>query len=490
MALGIPIVSEFDGKGIDKAIKEFKQLETAGEKAQFAIKKAAIPAAAALAGLAAAAGPAISAASDLQENLSKVNVIFGEGAKEIENFSKTAATALGQSQNAVLQAAGTFGTFGKAAGLGGIELAKFSNDFTALASDLASFNNTSPEEAINAIGSALRGEAEPLRKFGVLLNDATLKTAALELGIYDGNGALTAQQKILAAQNVIYKQTTDAQGDFARTSDGLANSQRILKAQLADLQVEIGKGLLPVVQAVLPPLKAFAAWAVENPKAFQIVAGTIAGIATAILAVNFAMAANPFTLIAVGIAALVTALAVAYTKFEGFRNIVNTVLNGLIAGFEIFANAFIGAINLIIQGINLINPFADIGSLPTISLGRIGGGGTAVTADTRTADRMAREAGAAIPSVAPIIGGGAGGGGGAGSGGGGGGVGGGGDLVTIQGALTTYGMAERIAARNSAPVTINVTGGISTSAEIGQSVLNSLLAYQRTNGPLDLMIAQ
>jgi hypothetical protein len=176
MALSIPIISEYDGKGISKAIKEFKQLETAGEKAQFAIKKAAIPAAAALAGLAAAAGPAISAASDLEENLSKVNVIFGEGAKEIENFAKTAATALGQSQNAVLEAAGTFGTFGKAAGLGGIELAKFSNDFTGLSLvDLASFNNTSPEEAVNAIGAALRGEAEPLRKFGVLLKRRNIK---------------------------------------------------------------------------------------------------------------------------------------------------------------------------------------------------------------------------------------------------------------------------------------------------------------------------
>jgi uncharacterized membrane protein YgcG len=490
MALSIPIISEYDGKGIDKAIKEFKQLETAGEKAQFAIKKAAIPAAAALAGLAAAAGPAISAASDLEENLSKVNVIFGEGAKEIENFAKTAATALGQSQNAVLQAAGTFGTFGKAAGLGGIELAKFSNDFTALASDLASFNNTSPEEAVNAIGSALRGEAEPLRKFGVLLNDATLKEAALTLGIYDGIGSLTAQQKILAAQEVIYKQTNAAQGDFARTSDGLANSQRILKAQLQNLQIEIGKGLLPVVQAVLPPLKAFASWAVENPQAFKIVAATIAGIATAILAVNFAMAANPFTLIAVGIAALVTGLAVAYTKFEGFRNVVNVVLNGLIGGFELFANSFIGAINLIIRGMNLINPFTDIASLPTINLGRIGGGGSSlnpVTGDTRTADRMAREAGAGMPAVAsPVIGG------APSSGGGGGGsrAGGGGDgLMTIQGGLTTFGNAERIAARSGGGVTINVTGGMSTSAEIGQSVLNSLLAYQRTNGPLDLQIA-
>jgi hypothetical protein len=88
----------------------------------------------------------------------------------------------------------------------------------------------------------------------------------------------------------------------------------------------------------------------------------------------------------------------------------------------------------------------------------------------------------------PIVGGGGGGGGSTGGGGGGGGgVGGGGDLVTIQGALTEFGMAERIAARGD--VTINVTGGISTSAEIGQSVLDSLLAYQRVSGPLDLQIA-
>jgi uncharacterized membrane protein YgcG len=248
-----------------------------------------------------------------------------------------------------------------------------------------------------------------------------------------------------------------------------------------------------VLQKVLPYLQAMADWAQRNPTAFLIIAGTISAVAAAIVAVNIAMALNPFGLIAVGIAALVTALTFAYTKFETFRTIVNTVLNGLIAGFETFANSFIGAINLIIRGMNLINPFSDIGSLPTISLGRIGGGGggaTAVTSDTRTADRMAREAGASIPSIAPIIGGGAGGGGGGGSaGGGGGGVGGGGDLMTIQGGLTTFGMAERIAARGASPVTINVTGGMSTSAEIGQSVLNSLLAYQRTNGPLDLQIA-
>jgi hypothetical protein len=284
-------------------------------------------------------------------------------------------------------------------------------------------------------------------------------------------------------------------GAAAKSASTAAGQFKILKNSLAETQESIGAGLLPVLQKVLPYLQSMADWAQKNPKAFLFIAGTISAIATAILAVNFAMAANPFTLIAVGIAALITGLAVAYTKFEGFRNVVNFVLNSLIAGFELFANSFIGAINLIIDGMNLINPFTDIGKLPTINLGRIGGGGAA------TSGGQAREGGTGsitpslptMPSLPPaIIGGGSGGGGGRAGGGGGGGGGtgaGSGDLVTIQGGLTTFGNAERIAARSSGGVTINVTGGMSTSAEIGQSVLNSLLAYQRTNGPLDLQIA-
>jgi hypothetical protein len=281
-------------------------------------------------------------------------------------------------------------------------------------------------------------------------------------------------------------------GAAAKSASTAAGQFKILKNSLAETQESIGAGLLPVLQKVLPYLQSMADWAQKNPKAFLFIAGTISAIATAILAVNFAMAANPFTLIAIGIAALITGLAVAYTKFEGFRNVVNFVLNSLIAGFELFANSFIGAINLIIDGMNLINPFTDIGKLPTINLGRIGGGGAA------TSGGQAREGGTGsitpslptMPSLPPaIIGGGSGGGGSRVGGGGGGGIGSPNDLVTIQGALTTSGNAERIAARGSGGVTINVTGGMSTSAEIGQSVLNSLLAYQRTNGPLDLQIA-
>ena len=460
MAVVLPIVSEFDGKGIKKAIAQFKQLETTGQKAQFALKKAALPATAALAGLAAAAGPAISAASDLGENLSKVNVIFGEGAAEVEKFAASAAKSMGQSKNAVLTAAGTFGTFGKAAGLSGRDLAGFSNDFTALASDLASFNNTTPEQAVQAIGAALRGESEPLRQYGVLLNDAALKAAALELGIYDGSGALTDQQKILAAQKVIFEQTTDAQGDFARTSDGLANSQRTLTAQMENLQVSIGQALLPVVEAILPLVQSFAAWAADNPQAFLAIAGAIGAVAAAIVVTNIAMALNPFALIAAGIALLVVALVTAYNKFEWFRNGIKLIVNTVIGFFAGMVNAAIGAVNAIISAYNSIPLLPDIPKAPTMPVPQLGAAGPASSPSrTRAIPRMAEGGIVSSPTLA---------------------------LIGEAGPEAVVPL-DRL--NNGGGITINVTGGLATSAEIGESVVNALRAYSRSAGPLQLQVA-
>jgi hypothetical protein len=193
----------------------------------------------------------IDSASDFEEGGTAVTAVFGEADKTIQAFAKNAATSLGQSTNMTLDAARTFGTFGKAAGLGGEDLADFSTEFITLAGDLASFNNTTPEEAIEALGGGLRGEAEPLRKYGILLDDAALKARATELGIYSGTGALTAQQKVLASQAEIMAQTSVAQGDFAKTSGGLANQQRILSAGLANLSSTFGAILLPAVLGVV-----------------------------------------------------------------------------------------------------------------------------------------------------------------------------------------------------------------------------------------------
>jgi hypothetical protein len=248
--LKLSILADTDDlvKGLKKAENE---TGNSGNRIGDTFKK--VGAAAAAAGIAAAAFAvklgidATRAASDFSETLAKTNVLFGQGSVAVQKFADTAAAQFGQSKQQALDASATFATFGRAAGLAGEELVTFSTDFVGLASDLASFNNTTPEQAINAIGSALRGEAEPLRQFGVLLDDATLRNAALELGLISTTkNALTPQQKVLAAQKVIYEQTSAAQGDFARTSDGLANQQRILTAELENTKIEIGEQLLPV----------------------------------------------------------------------------------------------------------------------------------------------------------------------------------------------------------------------------------------------------
>lgn len=221
----------------------------------------------------------IDQASDLDENLSKVNEIFGDGADEIAKWSEGASKAFGQSRNQALEAASTFAVFGKSAGLAGDDLTGFATGLTELASDLASFHNTEPQEAIDALGAALRGESEPMRKFGVLLDDASLRAEALKQGLISSTKeALTPQQKVLAAHALIMEQTADAQGDFARTSGGLANMQRQLAARMDDVKTKVGTALLPIVlalatafqQHVLPQIERFADWfAGEGAAALQ-----------------------------------------------------------------------------------------------------------------------------------------------------------------------------------------------------------------------------
>jgi len=469
MALSIPIISEFDGKGLDRAIKEFKQLETVGEKAQFAIRKAAIPAAAAITAVAGALGLAAKAAAEDEQQ----QAILANTMQNVVGATDATVAATEDMISAMSRATGTADSELRpafAALLVGTKNVGEATDALALSQDLAIATNTDLATVADALAKAYEGNMKGLAALspemkGMIKDGASLDEVMLALNDNFGGAA-------------------------AKSANTAAGQFKILKNSLAETQESIGAGLLPVLQKVLPYLQAMADWAQKNPKAFLIVAGTISAIATAIMAVNFAMAANPFTLIATGIALLVTGLIVAYTKFEGFRNVVNYVVQSTIDAFEIMANSFISAINLIIRGMNLINPFGQLSLLPSINLGNIGGGGGGATSGG-----AAREGGTgsitpalpSMPSLPPTLIGGGGGGGGsrAGGGGGGGGIGSPSDLVTIQGALTTFGMAERIAAREAAaPVVINVSGGVSTSAEIGQSVYNALLQYKQVYGPL------
>lgn len=195
---------------------------------------------------------AIQAASNLEESISKTTVVFGAFSDEIRGIAETAPQALGLSTQAALEATATFGNLFTALGLTQQGAAELSPQIVQLGADLASFNNITVDEAILSLRSGLVGEAEPLRRLGVAINAAVVDQKALELGLVDAAGAVTEAGKVQARYALILEQTTNAQGDFARTSDGLANSMRTTAAEIENAQAEVGQAFAPALQALLP----------------------------------------------------------------------------------------------------------------------------------------------------------------------------------------------------------------------------------------------
>ena len=198
---------------------------------------------------------AVDAASSMNEELGKSEAVFGSSAQTIEAWSKKTADAFGISRLEALQATGTMGNMLRAFDITGDKASDMAMNLVELAADMGSFNEASVEDTLFAIGAALRGENEPIRKFGVALDDARLKQEALSMGLFSGTGALSANAKAMASYSLIVKQTAIQQGNFADTSDDLANSKKRLMAQFEDLKAQVGKSLLPVIQDLINKLK-------------------------------------------------------------------------------------------------------------------------------------------------------------------------------------------------------------------------------------------
>ena len=191
---------------------------------------------------------AVMAASNLSESIAKSNTVFGSNAEAIQNWSKTTASSFGVSRQAALEAAGTYGNLFQAFGIGENDAAAMSTSLVQLAADLASFNNTNIDDAILALRSGLSGETEPLKRYGIAINDVRLKEEARRIGlIKDTKGVLPQAIKTQAAYSLIMKDSALAQGDVARTSEGLANQLKFLKAGLEDAKAGFGEALLPAV---------------------------------------------------------------------------------------------------------------------------------------------------------------------------------------------------------------------------------------------------
>lgn len=235
-----------DGGSVQAAQVDVKRLDEATDRAAKSgdrLKQAL--AAVTVGATAKAIYDVVTAASDLAESASKAETVFGDSFGAIEGFAEDAATSVGLSEQAALEATGTFGNLFQALGLSREAASDLSPEVVTLAADLASFNNLELDETLEKLRSGLVGEVEPLRSLGVSFNAAQVEAKAFEMGLGDANGELTEGEKVQARYALVVEQTSLAHGDFARTSEGLANQQRILTAEFDNAKAAAGQALLP-----------------------------------------------------------------------------------------------------------------------------------------------------------------------------------------------------------------------------------------------------
>jgi hypothetical protein len=334
MALSIPIISSFDNKGISSAINEFKNLETNGKKAQFAIKKAAVPAGIAIAGLGVALFDAAKGAmeDDAAQQLLATTLKKTTGATEAqikanEDWISTQGKLLGVTDDELRP---VINRFSKATGslTKAQELASAAMDIAASTGKPLAAVTSSLEKAYGGNMTALAKLSPELRQ--MIKDGASFDDVMAEMAKTTGGAATTA--------------ANTAQGQFKR-----------LSVSLSETKETIGAALLPVIEAVLPFLQKMAAWASENTTVFLVIAGIVGGLALAIVGINAAMtvwtattkaftiiqgifnavmAANPIVLVALAIAGLVIGLVIAYKKFDAFRNIVDAVFGAIKTGIK------------------------------------------------------------------------------------------------------------------------------------------------------------
>jgi len=347
MALSIPIITEYVGTGIDKFKKELAQAETNTQKAGLVIKKAMIPATAAIGALGAALGDATKAAMEDLASQEKL-------ATQLRTSTKATDQQIASLEDWISTQGKLFGTTDDQLRPALAKLVRVTNDVTraqklvSIAQDISAATGKDLESVTTALTKAEMGQFAALKKLGIPIGENTQAlmdmasesrkvfkaqqelNIALESG--DHKEVTKATERLTDAQakyNAVAVEGADFTEDLAKIFSGSAAAAastaegrfKILKLQLDETKESIGLGLIPVIEAGLPVLEDFADWAQENPDTFKNIALAIGAIAGATIALNVAMAANPYVLAAAGIAAVAAGFDQLYRAAEKINNI-------------------------------------------------------------------------------------------------------------------------------------------------------------------------
>lgn len=291
---------------------------------------------------------AIKFASDYEEALNKVDVAFGDSSNQVKEFAKTSLESFGIAEGTALDMAAAYGDMGTSMGLTTEKAAKMSTSLVGLAGDLASFKNISIDQANTAISAIFTGETESLKKLGIVMTEANLQSFALSKGIKVQMKDMDQAAKVNLRYAYVMSVSKNAIGDFERTGGGAANQMRIFQESLKQVAQQFGSVILPAftkaISYVNGLVKSFSELSTETKTMIVGVAGVVASIGPlltvfgslltfvpnvitkfnalkdAYLGLQAVMLANPFTALAVGLAAITTILLVSTSRFTDLTN--------------------------------------------------------------------------------------------------------------------------------------------------------------------------
>lgn len=362
-----------DSSGFDKAIQSAEKTASSFEKRMESISSKAKSIGDKLSGigtaltvgvttpLAVAGKSMVDAASDFDENLNKISVAFGDSADDVKAWADTATESFGLSMNQALEATSLFGDMATSMGISQGEAASMSTSLAGLAGDMASFKNIGIDEAMTALNGVFTGETESLKQLGIVMTEVNLQEFADGLGLVYND--MTQAEKVQLRYNYVMAMSKNAIGDYARTSDGTANSMRTFQASVENLAITLGQNLLPIVTPIIQKATEMVnAFAAADPELQQLVlkiAGIAAAAGPALLVIGkmvsvfgsvsgaigllggkisslggmgsaisavFTAITSPIGIAVAAITALVAAFAYLMTTNEGFRNsIMQTV---------------------------------------------------------------------------------------------------------------------------------------------------------------------
>ena len=298
-----------------------------------------------------AGGAAIKMASDFEESMNKVNVAFKDASGEVKEFAKTTLSEFGIAQGTALDMAALFGDMSTSMGLTTKEAAKMSTALVGLAGDLASFKNMNIEEVTTALNGVFTGETESLKRLGIVMTQVNLEQFAMEQGIKKTIKQMTQAEKVQLRYQFVMSKTANAQGDFARTSDGAANQMRIFQESMKELGANIGQLILPAFTKLVKfgndLVKAIGRLSPEAKRLGLAFAGLAAAMPIILtvggsLVTVFGAMLSPIGLIAAGLAAIA---ATIYTQWDGFKTVLVKIINYFV---DLYNESL--AFRMIIQG--------------------------------------------------------------------------------------------------------------------------------------------